>query len=61
MADITIVKNGPYHVKGAQSLKDAQGNPVEAGDEMWLCRCGHSANKPFCDGAHKREGFSDDS
>jgi len=61
MAEITINKNGPYHVKGVESLRDQQGNEVEAGEEFWLCRCGMSAKKPFCDGTHKRKGFRDDS
>jgi CDGSH-type Zn-finger protein len=35
------------------------GEPVAAGDgdPVFLCRCGGSANKPFCDGTHKRNGF----
>jgi len=59
MTEITIKKDGPYHIKGAVSLRDEEGNPIEAGDQIWLCRCGLSAKKPFCDGAHKRQGFSD--
>ncbi|MFQ5703552.1 MAG: CDGSH iron-sulfur domain-containing protein [Gemmatimonadales bacterium] len=59
MVEIQISKNGPYHVKGAVEIRDASGNVVESGDEMWLCRCGESANKPFCDGSHKKAGFAD--
>ena len=38
---------------------DAQGQaiPVQPGPHVALCRCGHSAKKPFCDGAHKTAGF----
>ncbi len=56
MATITPQPNGPYKVEGAQLL-DAEGNPVETKPTMFLCRCGQSANKPFCDSSHKRIGF----
>lgn len=70
-ASITIVKDGPYIVKGAVPLgEDAlvaapegdhmQYNRVrdyEVGGEYHLCRCGASAHKPFCDGAHEAAGF----
>jgi len=38
---------------------DAEGTAFGLGgrSRITLCRCGHSANKPFCDGAHAREGF----
>jgi CDGSH-type Zn-finger protein len=50
--------NGPLQVKGEVEVLDAQGNPLplKSGD-IFLCRCGQSANKPFCDGTHKRVGF----
>jgi CDGSH-type Zn-finger protein len=56
---VTILKNGPYLVEGGVLLRDADGNPVEGGADAKyaLCRCGASANKPFCDGAHSKEGF----
>ena len=59
MADVTINKDGPYHVKGDVEIKDAEGNLIESGGEFWLCRCGQSATKPFCDGTHKKVGFTD--
>jgi CDGSH-type Zn-finger protein len=59
--EITVRKNGPYLVKGAVELKDADGNPIDTDLPFVLCRCGHSATKPFCDGSHKRVGFNDGS
>lgn len=38
-------------------VEDAQGKVLARNTELALCRCGHSANKPFCDGSHKRAGF----
>jgi len=60
MADVTIrtLKDGPYEVKGGPNLVDgsrAAFNLTE--DPIYLCRCGQSANKPFCDGTHKKVGF----
>jgi CDGSH iron-sulfur domain-containing protein 3 len=57
---ITPRDNGPYKVTGPVVLEDVDGGrwPVEAGKAVWLCRCGQSANKPFCDSTHKRIGFS---
>ena len=51
---VTVRLNGPYKIEGDIELVDAQGNsiPIEGGDVV-LCRCGHSANKPFCDGKHR--------
>ncbi len=57
---ITIRPNGPYLVAGPIELVDGDGNPVAVDSSkpmIALCRCGHSANKPFCDGAHAGEGF----
>jgi len=57
---VRIVKNGPYEITG----------PVELGTETWsanasrtcfaLCRCGKSANAPFCDYSHGEQGWRDD-
>ena len=51
--------NGPYLVKNLEDLKDARGDSVAAKPMMALCRCGGSSNKPFCDGTHNKNGFSD--
>ncbi|MGH7550880.1 MAG: CDGSH iron-sulfur domain-containing protein [Gemmatimonadota bacterium] len=60
MADASLcpTENGPYHVKGGIKLVLSDGTELEAGDETWLCRCGHSRMKPFCDGSHKGAGFA---
>ncbi len=57
MAAVTIKvrENGPYRVTGPFRLIDADGNAYElpAGETVALCRCGHSATKPFCDKTHR--------
>jgi len=58
---ITLIKSGPYHIRGKVNIVTANGKVVEtAGEEIWLCRCGQSPNKPFCDGTHERVGFQSD-
>lgn len=56
---IVCSNNGPLRVTGDIVLKDAAGNEFGLGGRatISLCRCGASANKPFCDGAHSRSGF----
>ena len=50
--------NGPLHVSGTIALRNSRGELMATEAEFWLCRCGQSANKPFCDGTHKRVGFA---
>lgn len=61
MGNVTIhvLPNGPYRATGPFTITDPQGNeiPIEEGRTVALCRCGGSANKPFCDATHKRIGF----
>lgn len=55
---VTVLKNGPLLVKGELTIDDAQGTALPVtGDTAYLCRCGASAKKPFCDGAHKKIDF----
>ena len=59
--EITVRNNGPYLVQMKScELKDAEGNPIDTGGKemVALCRCGHTSNAPFCDGAHGREGWT---
>jgi len=50
-------KNGPLMVEGALEICAASGRTIARETKTWLCRCGHSANKPFCDSTHKKIGF----
>jgi CDGSH-type Zn-finger protein len=61
MSDVTIIcrDNGPLRIAGRFVIRDAQGNSFDLSgrETISLCRCGASANKPFCDGAHRQSGF----
>ena len=57
-AKVYIKPNGSVRITGAVDFVDADGNVIETKENFSLCRCGHSANKPFCDGAHKPAGFT---
>ncbi|MFH1763584.1 MAG: CDGSH iron-sulfur domain-containing protein [Gemmatimonadota bacterium] len=56
---ITVAPNGPLKVEGDLKLVDHEGNelPAKEGMPVFLCRCGASQNKPFCDGSHNRIDF----
>jgi CDGSH-type Zn-finger protein len=49
-------------VSGQVVVKDDDGNVIdlEGQDTIYLCRCGQSGNKPFCDGSHEQSGFRSD-
>ena len=54
---IKAAADGPYIVKQLKRFSSRKGD-LECRESMGLCRCGQSANKPFCDGTHKDIGFS---
>jgi CDGSH-type Zn-finger protein len=57
---ITVNSNGSIRVEGDFEVLDPQGQPfgLAGRTSIGLCRCGHSATKPFCDGSHKTTGFN---
>src|SRR5215831_2758186 len=55
---IDCTPNGPYLITGLSLLRNSKGDELPARPVMALCRCGGSANKPFCDGTHSKNGFS---
>jgi CDGSH-type Zn-finger protein len=58
-ATITPYRDGPLIVRGDFRLVDQDGAEIDPGRKtVALCRCGKSGIKPFCDGTHKRSGFS---
>lgn len=58
--NVTPTKDGPLHVEGALEICSASGRTITRTMETWLCRCGHSQNKPFCDGSHEAVSFRAD-
>lgn len=57
---ITVHVNGPLELQGEMTVVAADGTVLRESRRQYLCRCGNSANKPFCDGSHLRVGFRDD-
>jgi CDGSH-type Zn-finger protein/uncharacterized Fe-S cluster protein YjdI len=58
--EIKRIPNGPIEVSGNFSIRAGSGRQAWSGRKAYLCRCGQSANKPFCDGAHTQAGFEAD-
>ncbi|MFO1313987.1 MAG: CDGSH iron-sulfur domain-containing protein [Burkholderiales bacterium] len=58
-APLTIkpIPNGPIQCAGPLALRDSAGRTAFS-DQTFLCRCGHSQNKPYCDGTHRKIGFT---
>ena len=56
---IEIEEHGPYHIRNVE-IKGAKWATQACEKKYVLCRCGHSRNKPFCDGAHVDIGWRDD-
>jgi CDGSH-type Zn-finger protein/uncharacterized Fe-S cluster protein YjdI len=54
---VTPQKDGSLMVEGALEICTASGRTVSRETKTWLCRCGQSGKKPFCDGTHKKVGF----
>jgi CDGSH-type Zn-finger protein len=60
MPKITVRNNGPLRIEGDDiQIQDQDGNAYGLAGRtvVSLCRCGQSANKPFCDGSHNHHGF----
>lgn len=69
-AKIRVIKDGPYHVTGGVALSEKiirprgegyvleEGRALPQAEQYLLCRCGKSKNAPFCDGIHKKDGFT---
>ena len=56
---IAVSADGPIWVRGGVRDRRCRRPTYEVRNRVTLCRCGHSANKPFCDGSHKDVGFRD--
>jgi uncharacterized Fe-S cluster protein YjdI len=54
---IRLVRNGPLYLRGDCTIVNGAGELVVHDTRAALCRCGGSANKPFCDGTHEKIGF----
>ncbi|MCB0283417.1 MAG: CDGSH iron-sulfur domain-containing protein [Calditrichaeota bacterium] len=54
---ITVTENGPLLVEGNTEIFYESGKWTKEKKKMYLCRCGASSNKPFCDGTHNKVDF----
>lgn len=58
--DVAPRPNGPLSFAGPVELIAGTGHTLDRGHAFFLCRCGQSRNKPYCDGSHKAAGFTSD-
>lgn len=56
-AAVKVLPDGPIELAGPVRITLEDGSVDERAGRVFLCRCGGSAKKPFCDGSHKRIGF----
>ena len=56
---VVVNEDGPLEVCGEIEVIDADGQEVRRSRHLYLCRCGNSRNKPYCDGSHRRLRFAD--
>ena len=55
---VRLIENGPLVLDTQESVRiELAGGSEERQGPIFLCRCGKSANKPFCDAAHRKAGF----
>jgi uncharacterized Fe-S cluster protein YjdI len=58
-ARVEVIPGGPLKVAGPVDLHaELGGQPVQHDRDVFLCRCGASAKKPYCDGSHKKAEFN---
>jgi CDGSH-type Zn-finger protein len=57
-AQFKVFEGGPLEITGNFRVVNASGKIIENEGTVYLCRCGGSSSKPYCDGTHKRNGFS---
>lgn len=54
---VKVMPNGPLKVEGTFEVELADGTKAVREKSTFLCRCGHSGKKPFCDGMHRKVDF----
>lgn len=54
------LRDGPLEVEGNLEIVSGTGRTLARATKAWLCRCGRSARKPYCDGSHRAAGFGAD-
>jgi CDGSH-type Zn-finger protein/uncharacterized Fe-S cluster protein YjdI len=55
--EVKPLANGPLMISGRLEIESGTGRNVDRTEKVFLCRCGQSAKKPYCDGTHKSVGF----
>ncbi|MDR2039661.1 MAG: CDGSH iron-sulfur domain-containing protein [Bacteroidales bacterium] len=55
--NIIIIKKGPIKIEGPHKLNGITKDVSD--EEIYLCRCGHSNNQPYCDGSHSQQEWPD--